>query len=285
MATIDVTTSNSNLTINGGSSNSSGGLTKIGLGTLTLNGSNAHTGDTKVNAGTLNVTGSLTSTETQSQVTVGGSGSSGTPTLAGYGFISGATTIAAAGDGVVGIHSPGDRTTNGTASLVGLQTFDSTLAYGAHSIFEWDLTSNTDDIVERGVAFDGVDIAFSQKDGEATGTNANLTIGSDAIFRLVLGGTVSFGTGGTADGKDLFWNVGHSWQVFDDTLALGANSFYATSNFTVDASAADYAPYYPSGSFSFNNTNGTLNWTAVPEPSSALAGMLLGAGLLRRRRK
>ena len=29
---------------------------------------------------------------------------------------------------------------------------------------------------------------------------------------------------------------------------------------------------------------GTLNWTAVPEPTSALAGLLIGAGLLRRRR-
>jgi uncharacterized protein (TIGR03382 family) len=27
-----------------------------------------------------------------------------------------------------------------------------------------------------------------------------------------------------------------------------------------------------------------LQWTAIPEPTSALAGLLLGAGLLRRRR-
>jgi MYXO-CTERM domain-containing protein len=31
-------------------------------------------------------------------------------------------------------------------------------------------------------------------------------------------------------------------------------------------------------------TGTTLTWTAVPEPSSALTGILLGAGLLRRRR-
>jgi len=31
-------------------------------------------------------------------------------------------------------------------------------------------------------------------------------------------------------------------------------------------------------------TGSTLNWTAIPEPSSALAGLLLAAGLLRRRR-
>ena len=39
-----------------------------------------------------------------------------------------------------------------------------------------------------------------------------------------------------------------------------------------------------SGHFSYNSGNGTVNWSAVPEPSSALAGLLLGAGLLRRRR-
>ena len=41
----------------------------------------------------------------------------------------------------------------------------------------------------------------------------------------------------------------------------------------------------PPGHFSFTNSGTTLTWTAVPEPTSALAGLLLGAGLLRRRRK
>jgi hypothetical protein len=36
------------------------------------------------------------------------------------------------------------------------------------------------------------------------------------------------------------------------------------------------------GYFGFTGT--TLSWTAVPEPTSALAGILLSAGLLRRRR-
>ena len=37
------------------------------------------------------------------------------------------------------------------------------------------------------------------------------------------------------------------------------------------------------GYFTFSGTS-TLNWTAVPEPTSALAGILITAGLLRRRR-
>ena len=39
------------------------------------------------------------------------------------------------------------------------------------------------------------------------------------------------------------------------------------------------------GYYTLGGTSGnTLTWSAVPEPSSALAGMLLAAGLLRRRR-
>ena len=256
----------------------SGNVIQAG-GTVVLNGTNTYSGTTKVNAGVMNVTGSLAS---GSAVTVGGTGSSGTPTLAGNGTVNGATTIAAAVGGatVAGTYSPGDRDADTGASLVGVQTFGSTLTYQTGSIFEWQLNSNTES--GRETNFDGVNIAFSALDETHLTTNKNLTINSGAIFSLVLGNSVSFGTGNTAAGKDFWWNVDRSWRVFDNATS---NLYSTTSNFTIDAPTASYTPYYPSGSFSFNNTNGTLNWTAVPEPSSALAGMLLGAGLLRRRRK
>ena len=70
------------------------------------------------------------------------------------------------------------------------------------------------------------------------------------------------------------------WQVFGETLAtIGSGSLLV---FDVDDS--QYTPYYPGGSFSFDATQGQLVWTAIPEPSTALAGLLLTAGLLRRRR-
>jgi hypothetical protein len=42
--------------------------------------------------------------------------------------------------------------------------------------------------------------------------------------------------------------------------------------------------YGSRGSFYFNSSNGTLNW-AIPEPSNALAGLLIAAGLFRRHRR
>jgi fibronectin-binding autotransporter adhesin len=270
-ATIDVTSSTSNLTFSTSNSapDTGSALTKTGLGTLTLSGDNFHEGATTIIAGTLNVTGSLTTGgTTESAVTVGGAGSTGKPTLAGSGTISGATTIAAAGSGVVGIHSPGGRTTNGTESLVGTQTLESTLNYGAASIFEWQLTSNTADIADRGTAFDGVDV-----------TNGGVSISDAAVFKIVLnstGSTVDFNPATSAN----WWDTDRSWQVFGDGLSsIGVGSFMV-----IDAPTASYTPYYPGGGFSFDSSNGTLNWTAVPEPTGALAWLLVGAGLLRRKR-
>ncbi|MBL0182054.1 MAG: autotransporter-associated beta strand repeat-containing protein [Chitinophagaceae bacterium] len=50
---IEITTAGTTLTISGASANNTGGLTKIGPGTLTLSGNNLHTGTTTVSAGTL----------------------------------------------------------------------------------------------------------------------------------------------------------------------------------------------------------------------------------------
>ena len=251
----------------GGYTNS---LLKQGDGTVTLKGTNTYTGATDVKAGTLLVNGS---TAAGSTVTVGGATASGTPTLGGTGTINGPVVISATTGGIVSTMAPGVA---GVNSGVGTQTFSSTLNYGSGSIFEWQLSSNTAD--GRGTSFDGVDIAFSQLDAEHATTNKNLTIDSGAIFKLVLGGAVSFNP---ATDTELFWNSSRSWQVFADATA---NLFSTTGNFTVDALSANYATYYPNGHFSFDNTIGTLNWTAVPEPTSALAALLLGAGLLRRRR-
>ncbi len=240
----------------------SGSVIQAGTGTTTLSVANTYTGTTKVNAGVLNVTGSLAS---GSAVTVGGDGSSGTPTISGTGTINGATTIAATGTGVVGTHSPGDR--SGVASLVGTQKFNSTLTYNTGSIFEWQLASSAQNT--RGTGYDAVNV-----------TGGTIS-GSGAVFKVVLGGSSSF--------SETFWNSNQTWSdIFKTSLdgsgsSISIASTFASGNVQWYAGSTNMTSLTSSeGYFTTSGTN--LNWTAVPEPSSALAGLLLCAGLLRRRR-
>jgi hypothetical protein len=61
---------------------------------------------------------------------------------------------------------------------------------------------------------------------------------------------------------------------------MGSFALYNASNLV------NAAPYSNSGSFNhrFASDTGTLSWAPIPEPSSALAGLLLTTGLLHRRR-
>jgi autotransporter-associated beta strand protein len=228
----------------------SGNVIQGGGGTTILSGANTYTGTTKVNAGVLNVTGSLAS---GSVVTVGGDGSSGTPTLAGNGTINGATTIAAKGTGVVGIHAPTLK-----------QTFGSSLTYNTGSIFEWDLASSAKGT--RGSTYDAVNVAAIS--------------GSGAVFKVILGGGGSF--------SETFWNSDRIWtdifKTADDGTAVSIAGTFASANIRWFTGSTNMTTF--TGGEGYFTTSGTnLNWTAVPEPTSALAGLLLGAGLLRRRRK
>jgi hypothetical protein len=80
---------------------------------------------------------------------------------------------------------------------------------------------------------------------------------------------------------DAFWETQKTWSTIFNSFgtttgwsSLTAASVYSTSGTLRDVSTQG----------SFTITGSSLTWSAVPEPSSALAGLLLGAGLLRRRR-
>jgi autotransporter-associated beta strand protein len=127
------------------------------------------------------------------------------------------------------------------------------------SIFSWDL-----------------DTAGSGYDKVVTSSLAGDSGGASAVFAVVLKSGQSF--------TDTFWNSGHSWDNIFSTTGLAGGALGMTSvfsSFTYNGSGT--APV--SGSFSFTGTGGsTLTWTAVPEPTSALAGLLICAGMFRRRR-
>jgi autotransporter-associated beta strand protein len=219
-------------------------LKKSGTGNWNLAGDNTYTGATTVSAGRLVVNGS-TSAGSAIEVTSGG-------TLAGSGRVGGNTTIA-----VGGALSPGNSP--------GLLTVSGTTVFDSGSIFEWELdTAQLSPETTRGIAYDGL--------------NTSTVYGSGAVFRIMLTGTQDF--------TDSLWNQDLAWTDIFKSADGGTN---LTDWAVVFSGGFQYAyngqSAAPSGAGSFALSGNTLTWSAVPEPSNALAlaGMLAGSALLRRR--
>lgn len=232
-------------------------LTKTTGGIVTLSGANTYTGATNVNQGTLVVgNGTGGSLASGSALTVAGGA-----TLAGNaGTIAGATSISATGR-----LAPGD----GTANSIGTQTFTGTLTFAATSIFDWDINSPAG-------ADPGIGTANGGSYDKVVNTNATQMSGI-SVFNVILGTGKSF--------SDAFWDTDKTWNnVFTGTGVASVNLKDIFTSFTYNGTALTAGLVPGEGTFSYGATGTTLSWTAVPEPTSALAGLLVTAGLLRRRR-
>jgi len=222
-------------------------LVKSGTGTQTLGDANTYTGTTSVTAGTLAVNGSLAA----GSVTVSTGG-----TLLGNGTIGGATTIS-------GTHSAGSA-----AATVGTQNFSENLTYAASnsdsSIFSWDLNSSSTST--------GFDMVIGASGKTLLVDNSGSV---DPIFKIVVGATAA---GGIANVNNSFWDTNQTWSSIFSGFSTITGGF--TNLLVVDTNDSAYTSVR--GSFSVSGTS--VTWTAVPEPTSALAGLLITAGLLRRRR-
>ncbi len=246
---------------------------------LTLTGTNTYTGATTVSGGRLAI-GSTGTVNNSSGISIGAGEfnynnsttaltqpvtfSGNTGALSGTGTITPAVTI-----------TTGNRQTAGTSvtaanstATLGKQTFGTGITYHSGSIFEWNLTGNTESSVgTRGTDFDAV-------------TTASLGGAGGAIFRVVLNGTQNFG--------ESFWDSDRTWAgifknlgettAYDLSTVFNGGFQYQNSTGTLSGVTTT------EGAFTFINGGTDLKWTAVPEPTSALAGLLIGAGLLRRRR-
>jgi hypothetical protein len=149
--------------------------------------------------------------------------------------------------GGFGTHNAGD-------GGVGSQAFSSSLNYASGSIFEWDLNANS-----TASGFDTV---------SAVG---NIDVDTTApVFKVL------FGTG--VDLSNPFWSTPNTTRTWSMTSIFG--KAFNSGSFANVTSTAD-----PITQGSFTISGSSLTWTAVPEPTSALVGLLITAGLLRRRRK
>ena len=237
-----------------GATQAAKGLVKSGSGTLTLSTTNSYTGATAVNGGILNITGS---TASSSAVAVGGTSATGTPKLSGSGTINGAVTVKSAGvGGAAGILSAGDST---SSSKVGTLTMGNTLEFESGSIFEWDINANKSRSYRHGGH------RLRQGDGKRQ---------YHCSHRRHLQGCVRM----RCHDHRSFLEHPNITQTWDIATIFGKSFTTGAFSPTVQTST-DVSPY---GSFTISGTS--LTWTAVPEPTSALVGLLITAGLLRRRR-
>lgn len=149
-------------------------------------------------------------------------------------------------------HSPGTLGTIGTQIFGGELLSPESIHYSAHSVFAMDFNVTSDHVQ----TYDKVIY-----NGEISG--------SDAYFLV--------GFGNDIDYDATFWNLSRSW----DNIFVKPDGTRPDLSKIFSGELISWAPA-ERGSFSFKGN--ALVWSPVPEPSTALAGVLLFAGILRRRR-
>jgi hypothetical protein len=177
-------------------------------------------------------------------------------TLMGSGTIGGTTTIS-------GIHSPGNSP--------GIQTFTNNLTYNSGSNIIWELIDNNN--TDRGTNYDGIDV---QGDLNFAGTTTL---------------TLDFGIFGSGvDWLNEFWGTDRlgndGWKVFDVSGTISGLENLTLAGSLLDGNGVNLNSARSDASFFLSQGQDGiyLNYSAIPEPSTALLGLAGMAMLLRRKR-
>lgn len=266
-------------------------VTKSGAGVMTLTGANTYNGATTISTGTLQIgNGGTTGTLGSGSVTndaalvfnrsndisvanaISGTGSltqlgGGKLTLGGTNTYTGATAVS---NGTLEISDSGSIISNVTvasgATLGGTGTAADTVAVSGS------IAPGTSGI---GTLSTG---AVTWNAGNPWKFDLSTTNNSSDLLAI----TGAFGKGTGSGFSFDFMGISPKWGETFTLVTFGSTTF-SLSDFNLAASMATLgAGSYSTSFFTLNPTS--LQFTAVPEPSAAMAGLLLGLGLLRRRR-
>ncbi|MGL5019271.1 MAG: beta strand repeat-containing protein [Luteolibacter sp.] len=189
----------------------------------------------------------------------------GTMVLTAANSYTGATAVNAGTLRINGSTAAGSAVTvAGAAALGGDGTVGGSATFNNSSIFAWNLSVTTPASTVSATVADTLVVNGNLVDG---GT------GGGSVFKILLAGSQTF--------ADNFWTANQSWaNVLTSGNTLALQTLFTSFSYENSSGPITLSPSV--GSFSLSGS--TLNFTAVPEPSSALAGLLIAAGLLRRRR-
>jgi T5SS/PEP-CTERM-associated repeat protein len=279
------TTVSARLAVAWNSTSGGSSLTVTGTGSSVTVGENLVVGNDA--AGTMTVSdnasvvvaaGTTVGEDSSLTITTGGSletdsvdvASGGTLSLGTNGILTAANTTIASGGTLKGAGSiSGTATIQGGGTFapgnsIGIQAVEN-IVFDDASVFEWEMNYAAGDEGLRGTNYDAVDVG-----GTISGSG-------DAVFKIVLPASTTF--------ADSFWAHDRSWSdIFSGGDASVGNwtDFFGPLAFFNSTGEIDSPIAATQGSFTLSGA--TLSWQAIPEPSTALAGLLLAAGLMRRRR-
>lgn len=278
--------------------NTSGGLTKIGLGTLTLTGINQYTGGTFVNEGTLAL-GASGVLEDTGAVTVNGgefnlatfTETVGTVTLQ-NGSITGSTGVLSGSsyileNGLVSANLTGSgsltKTTAGTVTLSGTNTFSGSVNVNGGTLAFGSAASLGDGSATNTISVNGATMRYIGSGSTALNTAQAVTVGAgDATFD-VTNSTGTFTVNGNVTGSaggDLV-KVGSGTLVLAGTNNLGAGGAVNVADGTLRAGfgtgGVAAITVGSSGTLEFaNNAAQALTLTGTPGALTLSSGATLG---------